>query len=123
MSIEDIIKELEALPNNIKETSEYILRKNEEYSEILETISKIENGYSVTILNEVDDKGKPLYSNAEKRNLALELELSKDLKYKELVERKRKIKNDIELAKIDLENLYNKKSTKIAILNYFSKEK
>jgi predicted nucleic acid-binding Zn-ribbon protein len=59
------------LPEQIKNSELELLDLNDKLSSTKKELESIESSLMHSILNEMDEKGKPVYSNAEKRNTEL----------------------------------------------------
>lgn len=85
-----LIESLMNLPQQIKVAEITALNLNENFLSTKKELETIESSMMSSILNELDENGKVLYSNAEKRNNELERRMSS---YDESINLKKSIDN------------------------------
>ena len=111
-----MIKErLLALPEEIEGKKMELINKQEELSRVREQLKSWELSELVSITNELDDNGKPKYSNDVKRNA--ELQHRKDLSYDygRYENELNMLEKDVAMLNIKLDKLFNEQGNLRAI--------
>ena len=96
----EIVEKIKELEIEVMELAE----KKEDFQKVQ---SEIENGYKAEIENAVDENGKPLYSNALKREVALNKKLSDDPKWEKKGDKIKGFQRELGLKRIDLSYEHN----------------
>lgn len=95
------------LPEEIAQKRVILLNLNEEIEALKATHKQWEADLTIIISNEVDDKGKPLHSNAEKRQAELINRIRGNSHMKSVLEQLKEKTMTYEIEKIELEKLQN----------------
>lgn len=117
---EKLIEDLMNLPQQIKDVEISTLDINEKLTSIKKELDTIESSMMSSILNETDEKGKPVFSNAEKRNTELERRMSA---FDESIEMKKNIdrlERQYKESVIEIRYLRDLQSNYKAIMSYTS---
>lgn len=94
---------LNTLPAEIKSSRKNLLELSAEMELTSTLIKKWESAEMLSISNELDDKGKPVFSNAEKRQLELDRRKSMDTTISELECDYEALKREIEDLRIEVQ--------------------
>lgn len=105
--MEEIINELKKLPDDIYDLKMEIFDTEESLNMTEEQINKINNDIMLGIISEVNDAGKPVFSNEQKRTIEFENRLSGNQQYEELIGNKDYYKSKLYQQKAELDRLYN----------------
>ena len=103
------------LPEEIAQKRVILLNLNEEIEALKATHKQWEADLTIIISNEVDDKGKPLHSNAEKRQAELINRIRGNSHMKSVADAMKQKTMMYEIEKIELEKLQNTQSNLRAI--------
>lgn len=103
------------LPNEIEELKIEILTKQEKVSTIKDKLKMWELTEMSYIANEVDDNGKPKYSNDVKRNAELQHRKDQSEDYLEHENALRALEREVAVQNIFLDKLYNEQGNLRAI--------
>ena len=98
----------EEYKNAIEKKKELLLERwevLEETRKIEKTIFEMEQKAKEIIVFQVDTKGKPLYSNAEKREIALASVLKENADYKKQLESREEIQKKLSKGEIEIQYL------------------
>lgn len=111
-----MIKErLLALPSEIEELKLKILNTQEGHLIARQKLKFWELSELARISNEVDDKGKPIYSNETKRQAELQYRKDTSEEFGIMEEEAQKLEKEVALLNIKLDKLFNEQSNLRAI--------
>lgn len=103
------------LPEMIREVKKTLFEKKIESIDIKEQLKIWELQEMANISNEVNEKGKPAYSNETKRQAELQRRKENSKEYQDLQNKLNKLDEEIAFMEIDLDKLYNEQGNLRAI--------
>lgn len=103
------------LPNEIEKVRTEILNKHQGLEDIKARIKIWELMETIEIANEVDDKGKAIYSNDTKRQAELQYRRNKSEIYNNYLKISKELEKEVAVLEIKLDKMFNEQGSLGAI--------
>jgi archaellum component FlaC len=103
--LSELSNRLIEIPDEMKSISIQLIDSNDKLSGYQENLTDLEGRIKIEISEELDEKGKKVFSNAESREIEFLSRSSDDIEISDLKDTIRELKRSIDLLKIDYEKL------------------
>jgi archaellum component FlaC len=103
--LSELSNRLIEIPDEMKSISIQLIDSNDKLSGYQENLTDLEGRIKIEISEELDEKGKKVFSNAESREIEFLSRSNDDIEISDLKDTIRELKRSIDLLKIDYEKL------------------
>ena len=103
--LSELSNRLIEIPDEMKSISIQLIDSNDKLSGYQENLTDLEGRIKIEISEELDEKGKKVFSNAESREIEFLSRSNDDIEISDLKDTIRELKRSIYLLKIDYEKL------------------